>query len=184
MCEYLYAAFTLRRPDDPLLTPAQCETIASWRGAVNAVASEEMLHLALVSNLLTALGAAPNFGRPQLPHPARHYPPGVHVELIPFGERALRHFLFLERPAGFELEDAPPADGLTEALSHAQPAMSPREIVPRGQQFATIGHLYRAIERGLEPSQRNARRGRPVRRQRSSVPCPQLNSAASWRSGS
>jgi CDGSH-type Zn-finger protein len=150
MCEYLYAAFTLRPAGDPLLTPEQRETIARWRAAVNAVAGEEMLHLALVSNLLTALGAAPNFGRPQLPHPARHYPPGVQVELIPFGERALRHFLFLERPEGFELEDSLAADGLTEALAHAQPAMSPREIVPRGQQFATIGHLYRAIERGLE----------------------------------
>jgi len=150
MCEYLYAAFTLRRPDDPGLTSEQRETIGRWRSAVNAVAREEMLHLALVSNLLTAIGAAPNFGRPQLPHPARHYPPGVHVELIPFSERALRHFLFLERPEGIVVEDSVGAEDLREALLHAQPAMSPREIVPRGQQFATVGHLYRAIEGALE----------------------------------
>jgi hypothetical protein len=58
------------------------------------------------------------------------------VELIPFSERALRHFLFPERPEGVVLEDSVGAEGLREALAHAQPAMSPREIVPRGQQFA------------------------------------------------
>lgn len=150
MCQYLYAAFSLRRTDDPGLTSDQCGLIEGWRATVNAVASEEMLHLALVSNLLTAIGAAPNFGRPQLPHPARHYPPGVHVALLPFSERALRHFLYLERPEGVELVDSVGEEDLHDALAHAQPVMSPREIVPRSQQFATVGHLYRAIERGLE----------------------------------
>jgi len=150
MCQYLYAAFTLRRGDDPELTGEQRAAIGRWRDVLNAVASEEMLHLALVSNLLTAIGAAPNFGRPQLPHPARHYPPGVHVALLPFSERALRHFLYLERPEGVELEDSIGEEDLTEVLAHAQPAVSAREIVPRSQQFATVGHLYRAIERGLE----------------------------------
>ncbi len=46
MCQYLYAAFSLRRTDDPGLTSDQCGLIEGWRATVNAVASEEMLHCA------------------------------------------------------------------------------------------------------------------------------------------
>ena len=65
-----------------------------------------MLHLALVHNLLSAIGAAPHLARPNLPQPASHYPAGVQLALLPFGEQALRHFMFLERPEGMDLHDA------------------------------------------------------------------------------
>src|SRR5271165_5536850 len=57
-----------------------------------------MLHLALATNILTAIGAAPHFERPNFPILSRWYPPGVQIALVPFGERALRHFIYLERP--------------------------------------------------------------------------------------
>jgi ferritin-like protein len=76
---------------------------------VSTVATQEMLHLALVHNLLSAIGAAPHLARPNLPAPAGHYPAGVQLALLPFGEQALRHFMFLERPEGMDLADA---DGL------------------------------------------------------------------------
>ena len=65
-----------------------------------------MLHWALVNNLLTAVGSAPYVARPHMPHQAKGYPAGVQLALVPFGERALRHFLYLERPEGMELRDA------------------------------------------------------------------------------
>jgi hypothetical protein len=40
------------------------------------------------------------------------------------------------------------ADG-PAAVGRAVPVMSERDIVPRDQDFATIGHLYRSIEAGL-----------------------------------
>jgi len=104
-----------------------------------------MLHLALVQNMLSAVGAAPHCAWPNLPAPASHYPAGVQLVLLPFGEQALRHFMFLERPEGMDLADA---DGLA-AAGRAQPALSERDIVPRGQDFATVGHLYRSIEAGF-----------------------------------
>jgi hypothetical protein len=104
-----------------------------------------MLHLALVQNVLSAVGAAPHLARPNLPAPAGHYPAGVQLALLPFGERALRHFLFLERPEGMELQDA---EGFA-AVQRAIPAMAEDEIVPRLQDFATVGHLYRSIEAGI-----------------------------------
>jgi hypothetical protein len=95
--------------------------------------------------MLTALGASPHLSRPNLPQPARHYPASVRLALLPFGEQALRHFMYLERPEGMDLEDA---DGIA-AVDAATPIMNADEIVPRLQDFATVGHLYRSIEAGF-----------------------------------
>ena len=104
-----------------------------------------MLHLSLVQNLLAAIGGAPHLSRPNFPHPASHYPAGVHLALLPFGEPALQHFMFLERPEGMDINDA---EGMA-AFGRATPAMQPGEIVPRSQDFKTVGHLYRSIEAGF-----------------------------------
>ncbi len=103
MCEYLYAAFSLKTEPDETLPAEHMETVERWRSMVLGVAAQEMLHWALVNNLLTAVGSAPYVARPHMPHQAKGYPAGVQLALVPFGERALRHFLFLERPEGMEL---------------------------------------------------------------------------------
>jgi truncated hemoglobin YjbI/CDGSH-type Zn-finger protein len=145
MCEYLFAAFTLKRSTDEGLTEDQLETVERWRAQILQVAKQEMLHLAINSNLISALGASPHLSRPNLPQPARHYPGGVMLVLLPFGEQALQHFLFLERP---ELMDTDDAEGL-EAFDFAVPVMGEEEIAPHLQEFRTVGHLYRSIEAGF-----------------------------------
>jgi CDGSH-type Zn-finger protein/truncated hemoglobin YjbI len=146
MCQYLYAAFSLKQSTDEGLSTPELEVVERWRQTVSHIATQEMLHLTLVQNLLSAIGAAPHFSRPNLPQPAGHYPPGVVLTLLPFGEAALRHFMFLERPEGMDLADAP---GLA-AVERAAPVMLADEIVPRLQDFATVGHLYRSVEEGLK----------------------------------
>jgi len=146
MCQYLFAAFSLKQSKEEGLTAEELEAVLRWRKAISHVATEEMLHLALVHNLLSAIGAAPHFGRPNLPAPAHHYPAGVNLTLVPFGEPALRHFMFLERPEGMELKGA---QGIDAPVHDAVPLMSERDIVPQLQDFATVGHLYRSIEAGL-----------------------------------
>lgn len=145
-CQYLYAAFSMKRSTEEGVDARQLESIKRWRKLILEIATEEMLHLALVNNLLTSIGAAPRLGRPNLPQRGRYYPPGVQLAFVPFGERALRHFLFLERPEGITLQDA---EGF-ESLEEAEPLlMSEQDIVPRPQHFQTVGHLYRAIEDGF-----------------------------------
>ena len=145
MCQYLFAAFSLKESEDEGLTPDELAAVTRWQRQILSVAAGEMLHLALVHNLLSAIGAAPHLSRPNLPAPAGHYPAGVQLALLPFGEAALRHFMFLERPEGMDLQDA---DGLA-AMQTAMPSVNPRDIVPTGQDFATVGHLYRSIEAGF-----------------------------------
>src|SRR6516162_8662248 len=145
MCQYLYAAFSLKQSAAEGLTAEEAAAVQRWRERISHIATQEMLHLSLVQNLLSAIGGAPHLSRPNFPHPATHYPAGVHLVLLPFGEQALRHFMFLERPEGMALHDA---EGIA-AFGRAAPGMQTGEIVPRAQDFATIGHLYRSIEAGI-----------------------------------
>jgi hypothetical protein len=145
MCQYLYAAFSLKQDVEEHVTPEQLESIERWRKTVTHVATQEMLHFALVQNLLTSIGAAPHLGRPNLPPPPGHFPASVSLALLPFGEAALRHFMYLERPEGMQLDDT---EGM-RMLERAAPATLPGDIVPQLQDFATVGHLYRSIEEGI-----------------------------------
>ena len=144
MCQYLYAAFSLKSAADGL-SDAQVEQVERWRKVILKIAGEEMLHWAVVQNLLAAVGAAPFVSRPHLPHQAQGYPPGVQLRLLPFGETALQHFIYLERPQDIESVDG---EGF-EPVGVAPEPMRADEIVPRGQDFATVGHLYRSCARGL-----------------------------------
>src|SRR5947208_1126173 len=77
MCQYLYAAFSLRTETGAGLNGPQLKAVDRWRRQILAIAGEEMMHWALVNNLLTAIGSAPFVSRPPLPHRARGYPSTV-----------------------------------------------------------------------------------------------------------
>src|SRR5215469_304756 len=133
MCEYLYAAFSLKSGPGPGLRAGQLAALERWRAVILGIAAQEMLHWAMVQNLLAAVGSAPYVSRPHMPHQARGYPPGVQVRLLPFGEAALQHFVYLERPEGMEGADA---QGFQPAGTPPA-SMRAEEIIPRGQDFAT-----------------------------------------------
>jgi hypothetical protein len=46
MCQYLFAAFSLKQSEDEGLTKAELAATARWRKQVSHVATQEMLHLA------------------------------------------------------------------------------------------------------------------------------------------
>jgi hypothetical protein len=120
--------------------------VAAWETVIIDVTKQEMLHLALATNLLTAIGAAPHFHRPNFPILSRWYPPGVQIALVGFGERALRHFIYLERPEGMDLDDA---EGFA-AVGQARPLTDGDQLMAVPEDYQTVGHLYRGIEQGLE----------------------------------
>ena len=146
LCEYLYAQFSLKRSVEEGVTPAQLARIEAWELTIIDVVKQEMLHLALATNILTAIGAAPHFERPNFPILSRWYPPDVQLALVPFGERALRHFMFLERPEGMPLRDA---EGFG-AVGQIRPlTVDDPQITAGAEEWHTVGHLYRGIEKGL-----------------------------------
>jgi hypothetical protein len=64
MCEYLYAAFSLKSTAGPGLRADQLDSVGRWREMILGIAAEEMLHWAMVQNLLTAVGSAPYVSGP------------------------------------------------------------------------------------------------------------------------
>src|SRR5256885_7267823 len=146
LCEYLYAQFSLKRSVAEGVTQEQLARIQAWETTVIDVIKQEMLHLALATNILTAIGAAPHYERPNFPILCRWYPPDVQIALVPFGERALRHFMYLERPEGMALEDAQgfAALGKMDPLRNDDP-----QLTAGPEEWHTVGHLYRGIEAGL-----------------------------------
>jgi len=129
MCEYLFAAFSLKCDVSEGVTAAQLAAIKHWERVVALVATQEMLHLALVSNLLTAIGSHPFLSHPNFPQRSKYYPPGVQLALLSFGEHALQHFLYLERPEGMDLEDAP--EFAVQAIPKPSLTLEDDQVVPR-----------------------------------------------------
>jgi hypothetical protein len=145
MCQYLYASFSLKTEPDDGLTAEQAAAVARWRKLLTGIAIEEMLHLALVFNVMTAIGAAPTLSRPNFPRSSEDLPGAIQFRLLPFGTDSLTHFLYLERPEGMERTDAA---GFVPAAPPRDPIES-GEVITRAQEFGTVGHLYRGIEQGL-----------------------------------
>lgn len=97
---------------------------------IKSVVAEEMLHAALMANLLVAVGGQPDFLNPDLvpvyPGLLPHHVPPLLVNLAPASPQVIRDvFLVIERP---EAPGAPPED----------------------DQFETLGQFYRALELALE----------------------------------
>jgi CDGSH-type Zn-finger protein/uncharacterized Fe-S cluster protein YjdI len=145
MCCYLFAAFSLKRDTAEGVGEAELEAIGRWRRAIAAVAVEEMTHLALVANLTTALGGAVHFSRPNFPVSAGLYPSGVIVKLTPFDRETLQHFLYLERPEGFDVADG---KGFSLGNPYARQTVTGK-CMPSAQDYLTVGYLYRALGEGL-----------------------------------
>ena len=145
MCSYLYAQWTLKRGLDEDVTPTELAAIERWRRSLAQVALEEMLHLSLVNNLLAAIGAAPHLWRPAFPVRPGHFPSGILMSLTPFGEAALDHFMYIERPEGLLIADGAGFGHATHYRRVARPDM----LAPSPQDYASQGHLYHGVLEGL-----------------------------------
>ncbi|MBX9731085.1 MAG: CDGSH iron-sulfur domain-containing protein [Sphingomonas sp.] len=145
MCCYLYAMFSLKSSVDEDVTEAELAAIQRWRGEILDVAIEEMAHLAIVSNILSALGAPAHFGRQNFPIPPGYHPAGVVVKLAPFNVQTLDHFIYLERPDTVDMADG---EGFAPERHYTRALVSDR-LMSATMDYATVGKLYQAIEDGI-----------------------------------
>ena len=146
MCLYLYAAFSLKQSTTEGVSPAELETITTWRKEILGVASQEMLHLALVTNLTTAVGGSAHLFRPAFPAKAGYFPSDFVMELAPFTLSTLDHFIFLERPEDRQMkegQDFQPEHGYTRAAPQGR-------LMAYTGDYETVRQLYQTIEEGIE----------------------------------
>jgi hypothetical protein len=75
---------------------------------IRSVAMEEMVHMAIVSNILAALGGTPSFKNIKVPFPTNGLPggaePDLRIGLAPYSKNQLENFMRIEIPQ-FLLDD-------------------------------------------------------------------------------
>lgn len=136
LCQYLFAAVTMKRHNGEGMTPAQTDMVRDWEKNVLRVARQEMEHLGFVCNILTAIGEAPHLYRPDFPLDPEYYECNVESKLETFGVSSLKRFVL------FELPDNLTPKGL-KRLRKVMPELDP-------DHYQTIGQLYESIEHLLE----------------------------------
>jgi CDGSH-type Zn-finger protein/uncharacterized Fe-S cluster protein YjdI len=146
MCTYLYAAFSLRDGREPQFSPKEAEAVERWRRTIVQVAIEEMGHLTAVWNISAALSGSPGFGRDNFPLDPGYLPAGIVVRLAPFGEPALQHFVYLERPQN---SDEPDGQGFVPELVFTRGTSIPR-LTPTVIDYETVGEFYAQLSDSLQ----------------------------------
>lgn len=159
-CLYLFAAHSLKSDlNEGGLTPDQLKMVLGWKRRLSLVSKEEMLHLAQVANLLTAIGGAPHFKRSNFPMPAESYPFGVKLALEPFSQAVIERFVGYEMPEPGILDSEQQAEmdalvGRIVARGDTSEASKTAEapllgLEPYEIDFATIGEFYHKIEKAF-----------------------------------
>jgi hypothetical protein len=132
LCQYLFAAFSMKKAVREGVKPLQFEKIRAWQGTLFAIARQEMEHLGIVCNLLTAIGEAPFIWRANYPLSSRHYPVRFKSTLEAFSLKSLDRFIGIEMP---------------QASAETARLLSQNGIDATGMDdFGSIGALYNEIE--------------------------------------
>jgi hypothetical protein len=144
MCQYLFAAYSMKRSTSEGLTEVQLEKTRTWGGLVTVVARQEMCHLGLVLNLLSSIGGTPSFQRPNFPQRKERYGRmGIKSELTPFNAETIRRF------QGFEAPHPPPGPEFCSTRGISKEELRAQLLTPQvfGQrQAAAEGERSREIE--------------------------------------
>lgn len=156
-CLYLFAAHSLKSDvREGGMTGDQVVMVRRWRAHLARVAVEEMLHLAQASNMLTAVGGAPNFRRTNFPLPPTAFPFGLSLTLEPFSTLTIERFVTYELPEPGVLspEDQATCDAVRARVIAAQGEHAAgrldtervEDLEPFEIDFTTVGELYHKIE--------------------------------------
>ncbi len=163
-CQYLFTAFTIRKtatdfvksPDLVVMQMAQ-----RWEAVLMLIARQEMEHLALVCNLLNAIGGDLNFERPNFPQPAKRYPLNIPFRLDPLGVPALRRFVWFEKP-----EDLTPTfsrDGYCPDYPAPATARFLEAVNVPETEYSSVQELYTRDQRGFSEPRSHANLPREYR---------------------
>ena len=155
-CSYLYAGYSIKtRLDEGGVTAAELDAIRGWKRKIAGVAVEEMLHLAQVSNILTAVGGAPHFARSNFPLPASTFPFGIRITLEPLSQALIERFVCYEMPEQGVL--APEVMAQYDDIRKRTAAAAAHEVLREQNRvetfdidFTTVGEFYHKIESAFD----------------------------------
>jgi CDGSH-type Zn-finger protein len=156
-CSYLYAGYSIKmRPDEGGITYEELLAIRGWKQKIATVAVEEMLHLAQVANIMTAVGGAPHFARANFPLAATTFPFGIEITLEPLSHDLIERFMCYEMPAdeAIPVHLRPLCNDIrrraTAQIDHDDIVRQQNAIEPFDVDFRTIGEFYKKIETAFD----------------------------------
>jgi hypothetical protein len=139
MAMYLFAAFGLKVSPGEGVSYRQLELIRGWKGTLLEVARQEMEHLGIVSNLLTAIGEAPAFrARTSIAATTSPWVTGP-FELAPLSVGQVLRFVCFEMPATLDPDDE-------ATMRAAIPGFEPSEYDGLYRLYEAIGRLLGEID--------------------------------------
>lgn len=99
LCQYLFAAYTVKRSPDEGLDAVQLSKAREWGSSVTLVARQEMEHLGLVMNMRSAIGGEPYFKRPNFPQKLDYFGRSdLKQTLTPLDRDTMARFRWFEQP--------------------------------------------------------------------------------------
>ena len=104
-CAYLFAAFSIKRRPEEGVPPARMADLRNWESVLLLIARQEMEHLGIVCNLLTAIGGMPYLQNPTFPIAVDRYGELPALPLQRFSGATIRRFLAFETPELFHLKE-------------------------------------------------------------------------------
>ena len=135
-CNYLFAAFSTKRSGEHFSDPEQASKVISWTQSISFVARQEMEHLAMVCNLLSAIGGPPHLRRPNFPQPKRFSLAALSLE--PLCISALDRFIAFEKP-----DEQYQPETVLKSFKKRQ------DISPGPVEYHSLGDLYAKILAGI-----------------------------------
>jgi ferritin-like protein len=148
MLQYLFAALSLKKFSCEQISSEQQEQVRSWESRILGIARQEMAHLGTVCNLLSAIGAAPRFGRPNFPQESKSYYGPFDFELTRFSDESVYRFIRAELPQG-ETPPPPPGHFLPSVHPQKEFLASLAKPAPEPLEYDYVGQLYREIRDGF-----------------------------------
>jgi len=97
-CAYLFAAFSIKRHPEEGVPAHRLADLRSWESVLLLIARQEMEHLGIACNLLTAIGGMPYLQNPTFPIAANRYGELPGLPLQRFSEKTIRRFFTFETP--------------------------------------------------------------------------------------
>ncbi len=133
-CSYLFSAFSIKQSTEEGISAEQLQIVRKWAAQIFVVASQEMLHLSQVWNLLKAVGGTPYYLRPNFPQPSKYYPLHIPIILQAFGVDTIKRFILYELPS-----HANEKDYIEETFNSKA-----------SYDYKTVGELYAIIKEGFK----------------------------------
>jgi hypothetical protein len=176
MVQYLFAAYSLKRYEYEGLRPDQQEQVRRWMSLITLVARQEMEHLGLALNMLSAIGGTPSFSRPNMPQRRDYYGAvGIKLALTPCDLDTVKRFQRFEAPeellsSGAGTPDGPidqevarawcqdvgtgepgrgPGDVADALLGHRVALAGAPHVDQHGIPYRSVQDLYEKIARGF-----------------------------------